>query len=362
MAVQKSILVLLCCLLTGSLFAQKGKVANVVIVTLDGMRWQEVFGGVDSALMNDPRFTYDTKELATTFWHNDAAVRRSKLFPFLWGTVAAGGQLHGNRAFNNFVDVANPYKFSYPGYNELFTGFPDTLVNSNDKVWNKNVNVLEWINRQPGFANKVAVFATWDVFPYILNRQRSGMYVNADRDSFPTGTKEMQLLNDLQYLTTRPIGVRPDIFTYVAAREYLKQKTPRVLYIALDETDDFAHRGQYDQYIKSAHAQDAMIADLWRLLQTMPQYKDNTALLITTDHGRGDVQKTQWRDHGAKVDGAAQIWLAAIGPGIAASGEVKAAAQLYQGQVAATIAVLLGLRYQPAHNPMPPLAPLIGTR
>jgi hypothetical protein len=341
-------------------FGQQPKIENVVIVTLDGMRWQEVFAGVDSSLMNNGEYNHDVKGMQASFWNDDPVKRRQLLFPFLWSELAKNGQVHGNRLYNNLVDVANPYKFSYPGYNELFTGYPDTAVNSNDKVWNKNLNVLEYINSQPAFKGKVAAFATWDVFPYILNRQRSGMYVNADRDSFPATTPELRLLNDLQYLTTRPIGVRPDIFTYMAAREYVKQHRPRVLYIAFDETDDFAHGGQYDQYIKSAHAQDAMIADLWRMMQAMPQYRNKTALLITTDHGRGDKVKKQWRDHGQKVEDASGIWIAAMGPGIEVLGEVKQPAQLYQAQVAATIASLLGLQFKPAHPVMPALRQVAG--
>ncbi|OLY93544.1 Type I phosphodiesterase / nucleotide pyrophosphatase [Cnuella takakiae] len=340
--------------------AQKNKIENVIVVTLDGMRWQEVFNGVDSALMNSKAYTRDGEGMKTKFWDAAPEVRRQKLLPFLWQTIAANGQLHGNRAYGNQVDVANKYRFSYPGYNELFTGYPDTAVNSNDKVWNKNVNVLEFINSQPGFKGKVAAFATWDVFLYILNRQRSGLYVNADFDSFPATNPELRLLNDLQKLTTRPIDVRPDIFTYMAAREYLKVSKPRVLYLAFDETDDYAHGGQYDQYIKSAHAQDAMVADLWQTIQAMPQYKDKTALIIATDHGRGDKDKKQWRDHGEGVPEASAIWIAAMGPGLPALGEVKTPAQLYQAQVAATIASLLGIQFKVAHPVMPALQPVAG--
>jgi hypothetical protein len=46
------------------------------------------------------------------------------------------------------------------------------------------------------------------------------------------------------------------VITYFAAREYLKEYKPRVLYIAFDETDHFAHEGEYDQYIGSAYSQD----------------------------------------------------------------------------------------------------------
>ncbi|WP_315820165.1 hypothetical protein [Paraflavitalea speifideaquila] len=97
--------------------------------------------------------------------------------------MAKEGQLYGNRQFDNKVDNANPHWFSYPGYNEIFTGYPDSAVNSNDKILNKHENVLEFINRQKGYTGKVAAFSTWDVFPYILNESRSGVYVNADIDT-----------------------------------------------------------------------------------------------------------------------------------------------------------------------------------
>ncbi len=195
----------------------QSKTENVVIVTLDGMRWQEVFGGADSVLLNNKSFTRDSAETSKKFWDKDIALRRKKLFPFLWSTVEKGGQLYGNRWFQNKVNNANKYKFSYPGYNEIFTGYPDTAVNSNDKNRNKNINVLEFINQQAAYKNKVAAFATWDVFPYILNKWRSGIYVNADTDSLPFTTEKFTLINNIQTLTTRPIGVRPDVLTYIAA-------------------------------------------------------------------------------------------------------------------------------------------------
>ena len=282
----------LCVLLLSSAFIfSQSKTENIVIVTLDGMRWQEVFGGADSAILKNKKYTKDSSGTSNDFWLAESNERRKKLFPFLWNTVAAQGQLYGNRWVGNKVDNANRYWFSYPGYNEIFTGYPDTAVNSNDKIWNKNTNVLEFINQQKKYAGKVAAFATWDVFPYILNTQRSKLYVNADVDTIKFAVPALQLINDMQFLTTRPIGVRPDVLTYFAAREYMKAYQPKTLYIAFDETDDFAHGGEYDQYLKSAHAEDAMIADLWNYIQTTPLYKNKTTLIITCDHGRGDKLK-----------------------------------------------------------------------
>lgn len=331
------------------------KTENLVVVTLDGMRWQEIFKGVDEILMNDSSYNRDKKGMKEKFWVDAENERRKKLFPFFWSIIASQGQLYGNRTFGNNVDNANPYWFSYPGYNEIFTGFPDTAVNSNDKKYNVHENVLEFINKQKGYQGTVAAFTTWDAFPFILNEPRSKIYVNADVDTLNFKSPALSLLNDMQFLTTRPIGVRPDVITYFAAREYLKEYKPKVLYIAFDETDDFAHAGMYDQYIGSANAQDAMIADLWKQLQSMPQYKDKTTLLITCDHGRGDKIKSEWQHHGSKITDAHEIWLAVIGPDTKPLGEMKEPMQLYQRQLATTIAKLLGFKFKPSHPVQDPV-------
>jgi hypothetical protein len=327
----------------------QNKTENIVIVTLDGMRWQEVFKGADSFILKNKNYTHDYENTSGLFWSDDLNERRKKLFPFLWNVVAKQGQLYGNRTFNNNLNNANPYQFSYPGYNELLTGYPDTLVNSNEKINNPNENVLEFINQQKDYQNKVAVFATWDVFPFILNKNRSHLFINADVDSLHFNTPSLQLLNDMQFLTAKPIGVRPDVFTYFAAREYWKVYQPKVLYIAFDETDDMAHGGDYDQYLKSAHAQDRMIEDLWNLIQSSASYKNKTTLIITCDHGRGDVDKNNWTDHGSEIKESGQIWMAVLGPDTPAFGEMKIEQQLYQKQIASTIASLLGFSFNTNH-------------
>jgi len=264
--------------------------------------------------------------------------------------VAQRGQVYGNQAKGSIAHVTNGMAFSYPGYNEIFTGYPDTSVNSNDKKPNKNTNVLEFINRQNGFSGKVAAFTTWDVFPYILNTGRSGLYVNSGVDSLRFPDKELQVVDEMQRLAPQPLDVRPDVITYFAGKEYLKAYHPRVLYIAFDETDDLAHAGLYDQYLNQAHAEDAMIADLWNTIQSMPAYKDKTTLIVTCDHGRGDKVKDQWRDHGRDVEDSGGIWMAVIGPDTSPAGEVSTHTQLYQKQWAPTMAALLGFQFKPDHG------------
>jgi len=341
-------LILACQFSTGKIQAQT-KTENIVLVTIDGLRWQEVFGGADSTILKNKNYTKNYDGTSSSFWNNNLDTRREMLFPFLWNVVKKNGQIHGNRIAGSKVNVANPFQFSYPGYNEILTGFADTTVNSNDKILNKNTNVLEFINQKKNFKGKVAVFSTWDVFPYIVNEPRSGVYVNADVDTLKFDNANLKLINDMQFLTPRPVDVRPDVITYMAAREYFKAYRPKVLFIAFDETDDLAHAGEYDQYLKSAHAEDAMLADIWNIIQSDPQYKNKTTLIITCDHGRGDAVKDTWRDHGEKIKESGETWLAVIGPDTKTMGEVKTTEQLYQKQYAATIAALLGLKFTAEH-------------
>ncbi|MBL7761850.1 MAG: alkaline phosphatase family protein [Chitinophagaceae bacterium] len=340
-------------------FAQSRKTENIILITLDGMRWQEVFTGADSAIIANKKYTPDSADVVEMFWNKDVKERRKKVFPFFWSVIEKNGSLYGNRNLGNFVNNANPYWFSYPGYNEILTGYPDTAVNSNDKIYNKNENVLEFINKQKGYNGKVAAFATWDVIPYIINDKRNGIYVNADSDSLQFNNSALKLINEWQFLSPRPLGVRPDVITYFMAREYLKAYKPKVLYISFDETDDFAHGGMYEQYLRTANREDAMIADLWNTIQSMPEYKNKTTMIITTDHGRGDKIKDQWRDHGTKVLDASGIWFAVIGPDTTPLGEVKTSGQLYQKQYAATIAALLGLKFNPQHTIGEVIAPVL---
>jgi phosphopentomutase len=148
------------------------------------------------------------------------------------------------------------------------------------------------------------------------------------------------LLNDL--LTQLPTpwpGVRADALTHQYALEYMRKEEPRLLYVAFGETDDYAHDRRYAQYLQAAHRADAMIRQLWEWVQSTRGYRDETTLIITTDHGRGDGRF--WSDHWSLIEGAQHTWLAVIGPDTPASGE-RLAGQFYQNQIARTIAALLG--------------------
>ncbi len=331
--------------------AQEYKTENVVIITLDGLRWQEVYRGADSSLINS-KYTDNKAAVQKQFWSASAEDRRKILFPFLWSAVAQRGQLYGNRDIGNMDEVANKYFFSYPGYNEIFTGFPDPRMNTNNPITNPNTNLLEFLNKQKGFENKVAIFSSWERFPQILNVKRSGLMVNAGYMDLaaPGMSDKLKYLNELQHKAPHYLGdsTRLDFLTYEFASAYLKQYQPRVLYIAFDETDEMGHAGNYPFYLDRAHQADAFIQQIWEYLQTNPAYKNKTTLIITCDHGRGDAVTT-WRNHGVFIaPHSEQTWFAVLGPDTPPVGEMRAAGITYHKQLAQTIANLLGFDFKAA--------------
>ena len=328
------------------------KVDRIIIITTDGLRWQELFTGLDSSIANQNQFNQDDSlELLKNYWHNEAEERRILLMPFFWNTIVKQGQVYGNRYYANKVNTANPFRFSYPGYNEIFTGYADTAINSNQYPPNPHINILEFLNQQPGYKNKVAAFTAWEAFNRILNEQRSNMPVVAAFDTLTVKnlTPQQKLLNTALRNSYRPWGEAEclDVFTHYAAMEFLGTNKPKALYISYGETDEWAHSGQYRDYLNATHQFDKWLQELWNFVQSDPLYKNKTALFITTDHGRG--KGAEWTKHGSDVNGAEEIWFAVLAPGLPAKGEIKTNMQLYQNQFAATIMNILGVDFKVRH-------------
>jgi hypothetical protein len=323
---------------------------NIVFVMTDGFRWQEVFSGADPMLMNKESGVENPDALKKTYWRETPEARRETLMPFFWTVIAKQGQVYGNRKRGSDAYVTNGLNFSYPGYSETLCGFADPRIASNDKVPNPNVTVLEWLHNKPAFRGKVAAFGAWDTFPAIFNADRAGFPVNAGYDAFTAipATPQLDLLNRLK-AELPPVweGEPFDAIPFRTALEYVKARKPRVLYLSLGETDEWAHAGHYADYLDSAHRADAFIAILWNLLQSMPEYRGSTTLIFSPDHGRGEAP-VQWKDHGEKVPDSKYIWMAFLGPDTRALGERSNVEAVTQNQIAATLAALLGEDYNAA--------------
>lgn len=286
---------------------------RAVLVTIDGLRWQEAFHGPDPALV--------TRE----------EDRGRELMPFL-RSFARDGALIGDRRANSCMRVENRYWFSYPGYTEMLAGRPNPRIRANSRQWNDDVTVLEWLNGRDAFRGQVRVFAEWEKVRYIVNTQRSGLPVIVAN----------------QALTLR------DAPTMAAAQAMFAAPT-RVAWIDLGDTDTRAHHGDYPGTLDAAARADAFLADLWGKIEADPRWAGQTTLIVTVDHGRGASEGGKWRGHGSgwyrgmRVPGIGwpgsdATWLAARGPGIApGSGAIYTDANCATtAQVAATLLKSVG--------------------
>jgi hypothetical protein len=330
--------------------AASHKTENVFLIISDGFRWQEVFTGAEELLLTrENGGVADTNALRKKFWRDTPEARREALLPFFWSEIVKHGQLLGNQNKGSIVKVANPRKFSYPGYNEIFSGIPDPRIDSNDKKPNPNITVFEWLNGRKNFHGRVAVFGSWDVFPSIFNVERSHLpfWPNWEPklSAYEIKSPMTQVMRDTFPLWGNTMTY--DGLLFHAALDYVKTEKPRVAFFGFGETDEWAHEGRYDRYLESAHLVDDFIRRLWETTQSMPQYRDKTTFIITADHGRGHGP-SDWKNHGANIAGAEGDWIAVIGPDIAALGERTNIDSVTQSQIASTLAQWLGEDYRAA--------------
>ena len=320
---------------------------HVVLVLVDGLRTEELFGGADERLLSkEAGGVPDPDALRKQYWRESPEARRSVLMPWFWSTLAVKGQVLGNREKGCPVQVANTFWFSYPGYSEMMVGYADPRVDSNDPRPNPNVSVFEWLHGRPGFKGRVAAVGAWDTLAAILNRDRCGFFINAGFEPMPDeGNTQLQLLNRLKGEIPSPWACEPhDAITFYSALEYLKRHQPRAMVITFGETDEFAHEGRYDRYLAAATRTDGFLRTLWETLQSQAVYKERSTLMVATDHGRGSAPE-EWKNHSNKHQGSQNVWVALMGPDTPARGERSDGGLFQLAQVAAMVAAAAGEDY-----------------
>ena len=349
------IALLLGLILTASLSAAERNTQNVILITLDGARTQEIFGGLDLDILKSvvKKGRVEDRPAYRKYWAATPQERREKLMPFFWGTwMKKHGYIYGNRSLGSTVAITNQHRFSYPGYSEILTGQAhDDVINSNDNKRNPFPSVLEFLKKKLDLAAaRVAAFSSWETMNWIAEHEEGSIPINAGFEAYQHPNASIRELSQLQFETLTPWGsVRHDIYTFRFAMAHLKEYGPRVLYLSLGETDDWAHDGEYELVLEALHQTDERLRRLWEFLEAQSQYRGKTSIVISTDHGRGNGP-ADWKGHGKDVEGAQYIWLGIISPDSARRGEQANAGTVYQNQIAATLCRFLGIDYS-EHNP-----------
>ena len=320
---------------------------RLVVITYDGLRWQEVFRGADSSIINNPKFVPDINALKSAYWRETKEERREALMPFTWSYAATHGFLLGNRDKGSRMQVDNSMSFSYPGYSEMFCGYADDeRITSNDPVGNPNTSVLEVVNRDPRYKGKVMMYASWGSIRFAVNNDRGGFPGSAQYEPGLSDTPVTKLLDQMQDAMPRNWGEeRYDAFTFGYAMETLKKDHPKVFYVGFGDTDEFAHDNRYDRYLDITNRTDGFIRSIVEYCESDPFYKGKTTYMLLCDHGRGRGEK--WHGHGADLRGSGETWFVMFGAGVPVLGETSDNGVFYNKQLAATIADVLGVEFTP---------------
>ena len=110
----------------------------------------------------------------------------------------------------------------------------------------------------------------------------------------------------------------PDELSLYIARQLMRQLAPSLLWITLHDID-IAHAGAYSLYIEGIRRTDRLCAELWKTIQSEPEYAGKTTLLILPDFGRDsddDAGGNGFQHHRTGDALSRTTWLMALGAGV----------------------------------------------
>jgi hypothetical protein len=134
----------------------------------------------------------------------------------------------------------------------------------------------------------------------------------------------------------------PDELSLFVARRIMRQLAPSLLWVTLHDID-VAHTGAFSLYLDGIRRSDNICADLWHTIQTDPEYKDRTNLLILPDFGRDsdqDAGGNGFQHHRTGDALSRTTWMMALGPDIRQNTVVDRPIESID--VAPSVAALLG--------------------
>lgn len=234
---------------------------DIILVTIDGTRWQEIYNGSDPL--------------------HDRGHHRSpqQLVPNLYALFVSQGIAVGKLSP---IIATGPNHISLPGYLEMTRGHSSVDCQSNFCSPFIDQSVF-WFFQRP------AVFSSWITI----------------KETIPP--------NDHIYSDVGNEWYRLDNETELTTISWLEENNPDFLWVSLGDTDEFAHQNNYPRYIEALQMADVFIGYL------VHRYPDST-IIVTADHGRN----VNFKDHG-KDKSSERVWLMMRGPTVPHKGFVRAA-------------------------------------
>jgi hypothetical protein len=276
------------------LFSLPAVAGNVIFVTIDGVRYQEFFGGVQKP-------------------GRAKLPRGTDLMPLLHDSAKRGeAWIYGDGITSGTFRVGNRVAMSLPGYRGILSGEFESTCRSNQCPNIDHDTVFDGLIDRGFRSEDLAAFTSWEGLGFALENHPGRIARDVDHDAYPKANvspEEAALARAIERLERddKPIwGSRRDRYTYALGRTYLGFHRPRFLYLSFVDSDEYGHLDEYRNYTRSLLSYDVWIADLRRELRKMGDYGDDTTIVLTTDHGRG--KGFLWHSHGKWSPSSFRTW------------------------------------------------------
>jgi len=110
----------------------------------------------------------------------------------------------------------------------------------------------------------------------------------------------------------------PDELSVYIARQLMKEESPSLLWITMHDID-VAHTGAYSLYVDAIRRTDRLCAEIWKAIESEPEYAGNTTLFILPDFGRDsdyDAGGNGFQHHRTGDPASRTTWMMALGAGV----------------------------------------------
>lgn len=281
---------------------------RAVLVTLDGVRWQDFLRGADGP--------------------------EEPVFPCVHRLVRTRGLALRDGAACGIVRSAGAANVSLPAYREIFSGRP-TRCWSNECPATTEPTLFDELRGEGHDRGALWSIASWEGIARAVRQRAESATVLAGTSASEAPEQDAELSAILTegaaksgYPGTSPT-YRPDAHTVAAALHVLASDTWRLVHVGLGDADELAHRADRDGYLHSLAEADNAVCRMAGLTED----GDPTLLVVVADHGRAD----DFVHHGPMLVESNRSFFAAFGPYVAPRGFVCTDGDLLLTDVASVL-------------------------
>lgn len=312
---------------------------RVVLVVIDGARWQDIFVGVDPARAQQAGMTAEE------------VVSAEELTPNLHALALRGVGLGGE---GPPILSSGPNFVSLPGYAEILTGRPATCFENDCPADGAMTLVDDFRGAEGATDSNVVMISSWERLANVAGASPDRATISTGRtaghnlEALGRDPKSAFLLDRGRESAPAPGhgDYRPDGATSDLALQVLATTRPKFLFLSLGDADERAHGGDYPGYLAALRAADSTLGRIAREIASWGEASRHVTIAVTADHGRCD----SFNDHGRDCPESARTFLVMGGGAVPRRGFIALEEERHLKDIAPTLRALANISRAPSRN------------